>query len=112
MAEIVRRRSFGAVLPLGRHISISGSRPIQCASDSIVLSSFQEKQNARHYKQFKFEQALGLHRSVPRRVPRITPENGSYRDLFRGVRASLGGGAFSLPVVHAAIAAFISSQGQ
>src|SRR3954447_2848857 len=60
MAEIVRRRSFGAVLPLGRHISISGSRPIQCASDSIALSSFQEKQNARHYKQFKFEQALSL----------------------------------------------------
>src|SRR3954462_4121139 len=58
MAEIVRRRSFGAVLPLGRHISISGSRPIQCASDSIALSSFQEEQNARHYKQFKFEQAL------------------------------------------------------
>src|SRR3954467_10452738 len=58
MAEIVRRRSFGAVLPLGRHISISGSRPIQCASDSIALSSFQEKQNARHYKQFKFELAL------------------------------------------------------
>src|SRR3954447_5505608 len=58
MAEIVRRRSFGAVLPLGRHISISGSRPIQCASDSIALSSFQKKQNARHYKQFKFEQAL------------------------------------------------------
>src|SRR3954452_3960772 len=60
MAEIVRRRSFGAVLPLGRHISISGSRPIQCASDSIALSSFQEEQNARHYKQFKFEQALKL----------------------------------------------------
>src|SRR3954447_14828900 len=58
MAEIVRRRSFGAVLPLGRHISISGSRPVQCASDSIALSSFQEEQNARHYKQFKFEQAL------------------------------------------------------
>src|SRR3954449_12086262 len=60
MAEIVRRRSFGAVLPLGRHISISGSRPIQCASDSIALSSFQEKQNARHYKQFKFELALDV----------------------------------------------------
>ena len=28
-----------------------------------------------------------------------------------GVRASPGGGAFSLPVVHAAIAAFVSAQG-
>src|SRR3954471_11604920 len=58
MAEIVRRRSFGAVLPLGRHASISGSSLIQCASDTIALSSFQEEQNARHHKQFKLEQAL------------------------------------------------------
>src|SRR3954447_26542463 len=58
MAESVRRRSFGAVLPLGRHASISGSRLIQCASDSIALSSVQEGQNARIHKQFKFEQAL------------------------------------------------------
>src|SRR3954466_9589878 len=58
MAEIVRRRSFGAVLPLGRHASISGSSLIQCASVSIAPSSFQEEQNARHHKQFKLEQAL------------------------------------------------------
>src|SRR3982751_4583989 len=58
MAEIVRRRSFGAVLPLGRQASISGSRPIQCASDSIALSSFREGQNARHHNRFKCEQAL------------------------------------------------------
>src|SRR4051812_46911586 len=36
MAEIVRRRSWGGVLPLGRHVSISGSSFIQCASASIA----------------------------------------------------------------------------
>src|SRR5215207_3635677 len=58
MAEIVRRKSFGAVLPLGRHASIRGSSFIQCASVSIALSSVQEGQTARHHKQFKLEQAL------------------------------------------------------
>src|SRR3982751_6643893 len=60
MAEIVRRRSWGGVLPLGRQASISGSSLIQCASDSIALSSFQEGQNARNQNQFKLEQALNL----------------------------------------------------
>src|SRR3954463_1116904 len=60
MAEMVRRRSFGCVLPLGRHASTNGSKFVHCASDSIALSSFQEEQNARHYKQFKFEQALAI----------------------------------------------------
>src|SRR3954471_10138846 len=60
MAAIVRRRSFGCVLPWGRHASISGSKLIHCASDSIALSSVQEGQNARHHNQFKFEQALVL----------------------------------------------------
>src|SRR4051794_9935613 len=59
MAEIVRRRSWGGVLPLGRHVSISGSRSIHAPSVSIAPSSFQEEQNARHHKQFKLEQALG-----------------------------------------------------
>src|SRR3954462_14561925 len=36
MAEIVRRRSWGGVLPLGRQASISGSSLIQCASASIA----------------------------------------------------------------------------
>src|SRR3954449_1804894 len=36
MAESVRRRSWGGVLPLGRHVSISGSSFIQCASASIA----------------------------------------------------------------------------
>src|SRR3954471_15767994 len=36
MAEIVRRRSWGGVLPLGRHASISGSSLIQCASASMA----------------------------------------------------------------------------
>src|SRR3954452_10609972 len=36
MAEIVRRRSWGGVLPLGRQVSISGSSFIQCASASIA----------------------------------------------------------------------------
>src|SRR5215207_2951358 len=36
MAEIVRRRSWGRVLPLGRHVSISGSSLIRCASVSIA----------------------------------------------------------------------------
>src|SRR5215207_6949714 len=60
MAEIVRRRSWGGVLPLGRHVSISGSRSIHAPSVSIAPSSFQEEQNARHHKQFKREQALGF----------------------------------------------------
>src|SRR4051794_41782861 len=58
MAEIVRRRSRDGVLPLGRHVSISGSRSIHAPSVSIAPSSFQEEQNARHHKQFKLEQAL------------------------------------------------------
>src|SRR5215216_2638966 len=60
MAEIVRRKSWGGVLPLGRHASIRGSSFIQCASVSIALSSVQEGQTARHHKQFKLEQALAL----------------------------------------------------
>src|SRR4051794_23029205 len=36
MAEIVRRRSRGGVLPWGRHVSISGSSLIQCASASMA----------------------------------------------------------------------------
>src|SRR3954468_7024868 len=36
MAEIVRRRSWGGVLPLGRHASISGSSVVQCASENIA----------------------------------------------------------------------------
>src|SRR4051794_29840823 len=43
MAEIVRRRSWGGVLPLGRHVSISGSRSIHAPSVSIAPSSFQEE---------------------------------------------------------------------
>src|SRR3954453_3196651 len=62
MAEIVRRRSWGGVLPLGRHVSISGSRSIHAPSVSIAPSSFQEEQNARHHKQFKLEQALANQR--------------------------------------------------
>src|SRR3954463_7452133 len=58
MAEMVRRRSFGCVFPLGRHASTNGSKFVHCASDTIALSSFQKEQNARHHKQFKREQAL------------------------------------------------------
>src|SRR3954468_15950517 len=61
IAEIVRRRSWGGVLPLGRHASISGSRSIHAPSVSIALSSFQEGQNARLHNRFKREQALALH---------------------------------------------------
>src|SRR3954447_8438174 len=60
MAEMVRRRSFGCVLPLGRHASTNGSKFVHCASDTIALSSFQKEQNARHHKQVKGEQALKL----------------------------------------------------
>src|SRR3954451_185711 len=60
IAEIVRRRSWGGVLPLGRHASISGSRSIHAPSVSIALSSFQEGQNARLHNRFKREQALVL----------------------------------------------------
>src|SRR3954470_18106527 len=67
IADSVRRRSFGCVLPLGRHASTNGSKLIQCASDSIALSSFQEEQNARHHNRFKREQALssGPSREMP-----------------------------------------------
>src|SRR3954447_23730673 len=74
IAEIVRQRSWGGVLPLGRHASISGSRSIHAPSVSIALSSFQEGQNARHHKQFKREQALAS-------ATRHPPENA--RRLFR-----------------------------
>src|SRR3954451_9189650 len=63
IAEIVRRRSWGGVLPLGRHASISGSRSIHAPSVSIALSSFQEGQNARLHNRFKREQALISRRS-------------------------------------------------
>src|SRR3954454_20363622 len=36
MAEIVRRRSWGGVLPLGRHCSTSGSSRPHCVSVSIA----------------------------------------------------------------------------
>src|SRR3954462_7273057 len=36
MAVIVRRRSWGGVLPLGRHTSISGSSLIHCVSVSMA----------------------------------------------------------------------------
>src|SRR4051812_31770504 len=68
MAEIVRRRSWGGVLPLGRQASISGSSLIQCASVSIALSSFQDGQNAIPVRKFKVEQALALQLHVPFQV--------------------------------------------
>src|SRR5215217_1741274 len=72
MAEIVRRKSWGGVLPLGRHASIRGSSFIQCASVSIALSSVQEGQTARHHKQFKLEQALVCYRFPARCCTRTT----------------------------------------
>src|SRR4051812_42705619 len=66
IAEIVRRRSWGGVLPLGRHASISGSRSIHAPSVSIALSSSQEGQNARHHNQFKREQALARTKGMTR----------------------------------------------
>src|SRR4051812_1401337 len=94
MAEIVRRRSFGAVLPLGRQASISGSSLIQCASVSIALSSFQEGQNARHQIRFKLEQAL--------EAGRLTIQDAGERmglrrrQVFRLVKAFRQRGAASL----------------
>src|SRR3954463_1306085 len=81
IAEIVRRRAWGGVLPLGRPASISGSRSIHAPSVSIALSSVQEGQNARHHNQFKVEQALvelftqmpriGYTRQQPYRFPNL-----------------------------------------
>src|SRR3954464_1301235 len=65
MAEIVPRRSWGGVLPLGRHVSISGSRSIHAPSVSIAPSSFQEGQNAIPVRRFKVEQALTLQLQQP-----------------------------------------------
>src|SRR3954451_17783698 len=79
IAEMVRRRSFGCVLPLGRHASTNGSKLIHCASDSIALSSFQEGQNARHPNRVKREQAL----DVPEHRPNTRPESKTKK---RGVR--------------------------
>src|SRR3954470_12953087 len=84
IAEIVRRRSWGGVLPLGRHASISGSRSIHAPSVSIALSSFQEGQNARHHNQFKLEQALARRN----------------RDKLKEVRALIGPSA-EVPLVVA-----------
>src|SRR3954447_3097052 len=80
MAEMVRRRSFGCVLPLGRHASTNGSKFVHCASDTIALSSFQKEQNARHHKQFKREQALDAGevrpiRTCPRRSSSSVKQN-------------------------------------
>src|SRR3982750_3867152 len=102
MAEIVRRRSWGGVLPLGRQASISGSSLIQCASVSIALSSFQEGQNARHHKQFRREQALAAAIDVPTHaVGRWRPEILLSRQTFpvrrhpnQFVRLFLWGGVF------------------
>src|SRR3954462_10615900 len=64
IAESVRRRSWGGVLPLGRHVSISGSSFIQCASASILLL-IQEGQNAIPVRRFKVEHALALQLQRP-----------------------------------------------
>src|SRR5437764_4860801 len=77
MAASVRRRSFGCVLPLGRHASTNGSKFVHCASDTIALSSFQKEQNARHHKQFKGEQALDT------RGETLEPELGSTQEADR-----------------------------
>jgi hypothetical protein len=58
---------------LGRHASISGSSLIQCASDTIARSSFQEEQNARHHNQFKVEQALVGSFSSPKLSDGVQP---------------------------------------
>src|SRR3954451_8064709 len=77
MAEIVRRRSWGGVLPLGRHVSISGSRSIHAPSVSIAPSSFQEEQNARHHKQFKLEQALAAAEKLSELASQVRQLKGS-----------------------------------
>ena len=46
--EIVRRRSWGGVLPSGPHVSIRGSRLIDCASDEHGCFFIEERQNARN----------------------------------------------------------------
>jgi NAD(P) transhydrogenase subunit beta len=56
MAESVRRRSCGGVLPLGLHASISGSNIAHCLSVSIDQLC-QDDQNAGLRKQFKLDQA-------------------------------------------------------
>src|SRR3954465_4772993 len=83
MAEIVRRRSWGGVLPLGRHVSISGSRSIHAPSVRIAPSSFQEEQNARHHKQFKLEQALKLNEHTEQKdlLIQYRDNTGSYAEI-------------------------------
>jgi len=63
MADKVRRRSCGGVLPLGLHTSISGPSIVHCASVSIE-PLHQEEQNARSSKRFKSEQAVARARDA------------------------------------------------
>src|SRR5215213_10106101 len=57
MAESVRRRSWGGVLPLGRHCSTSGSSRPHCVSVSIAPPPGKE-QNAIPVRRFKVEQTV------------------------------------------------------
>src|SRR3982751_5019991 len=91
MADMVRRRSFGCVLPLGRHASTHGSKLIHCASDTIALSSFQKEQNARHHKQFKGEQALVLRLQRPEETSRPSSKPPSTDRKEQRERAKPGG---------------------
>src|ERR1700712_3656911 len=81
MAEIVRRRSCGGVLPLGRHASIRGSSFLHSASSSITPPS-QEEQNARKRNTFKAEQAVvarGISQTLSASVPIGACPNGIFQ---------------------------------
>src|SRR5215203_4947580 len=61
IAEIVRRRSWGGVLPLGRHASIRGSRSIHAPSVSIAPPRIGRSKTPVITTRFKLEQALVGH---------------------------------------------------
>src|SRR3954454_3065180 len=48
MAETVRRRSCGGVLPFGRHASTRGSNSAHCVSDSIAPPHPEEAKRSQH----------------------------------------------------------------
>src|SRR3954453_22237771 len=67
-AESVRRRSWGGVLPLGRHCSTSGSSRPHCVSVSIAPPHLGRSKMLSRVKRFKVEQTLSSNSVVGQRM--------------------------------------------
>src|SRR4051812_21280888 len=86
MAELVRRRSWGGVLPLGRHVSISGSSFIQCASASIAPP---HPGGAKCYPGAEVQGRTGSSALLPQTRPKW-PNSNLYLDAVRLPESSSG----------------------